>query len=260
MTARGQDRPGARPYLFLLFEKDRRPAAAQIRAAVEAANLGMVSHDPTSRAPGPEQEGGGPVSHWLEVLVSGLSFDIRGLEPGPSLAPPATRHRFGDADVASLRKSEAIGIAPGPHLAGAAGSIPVLRALLQLGAGLVAQLDAVTAVVWQPAASAMGPRLFIHAIGGWLENGAFPALGLMGAVANPQGELVSDGLGFFIGQELVLDASLATDRIAGTRLLLRLVDRLVADGSLADVAIVGLAGGDSLRLVPESSTIRVLPA
>ncbi len=58
---------------------------------------------------------------------------------------------------------------------------------------------------------------------------ALLGLGLAAVVEQSGGTLVSDGLAFFTGQELVLDASLAVDRVTGTQLLLRIIDWLVEE-------------------------------
>lgn len=243
------------PCLFLLFHAGERPGADRLRRALAAQDIGQISHDPASGA-----AGRGDAAHWLEVLIDGLTFDVLGLAPGPSLAAPATRHRFGVPREMQIAEMEAVGVTPGPHLAGAGGSLPVVRTLLRLGAELARQLGGAQAALWQPAGSVMGRELFVEAIDRWTGNDVFPALGLVGVAPDGEGRLASDGLAFFTGQELLLDVRLCADWVQATRLLLRLVDRLVGAPPLAAAETVALSTGDRLLLEPRGRIIGVTPA
>lgn len=249
MTGGGHCGSTAQPCLFLLFDRGTRPTPDDVRLALTNASVGTVSHDPRSN----EHDG---ARGWLELLVDGLTFDLLGLAPGPAVAAPARRHHFGLRSGAA-DQTEAIGIAPGPHLSGAANSIPVVRSLMRLAATLAGSCDGAHAAVWAPTASAMGRDLFIRFIESWLAGGPFPALGLTAVVERPGGLLGSDGLTFFTGQELVLDQPLSEDRVAGTRLLIRLIDTLVGQPALAREGKIVLAAGESLHLVPDKSLITV---
>lgn len=253
MTAGGGHEPAAQPCLFLLFPGGQRPDADAVRGALKRSASGQVSHDPRSSGRGAAETG-----DWLELLCDGLTFDLLGLAPGQSLRPGTPRHRFGLADT-QLGDVEAIGLAPGPHLVGAANAMPVVRTLLRTGAALAGQLDRTVAALWLPAASAMGRGLFVRAIDTWLAGGPFPGLGLVGVAQEQGGSLVSDGLDFFTGQELRLDAGLCADRPAATRLLLRIVDQLIEHGPLAAAATVALANGSTVRLAPQGGIVGVMP-
>src|SRR5690606_23993148 len=79
---------------------------------------------------------------WLELLASGLSFDLVGLAPAAGTALPDCRNRFGVAEEALLSTTEAISLLPGPHLAGASAMMPVVRTITGLGAILTRHLPA----------------------------------------------------------------------------------------------------------------------
>jgi hypothetical protein len=252
MTGGGQGEPTAQPCLFILFPPGRRPSAFEVRGALASAGVGQISYDPA------ESEAVVASSDWLEVVVDGLTFDLLGLSPGRGLLAPAPRHCFG-LTATSLEGCEAIGLAPGPHLAGAANAMPVVRTLLRLASALASQWDAALGTLWRPADSAMRRDLFVTVIDGWLAGSAFPALGLTGVAERRGGLLASDGLAFFTGQELVLDATLSADRPAATRLLVRLVDHLVDQAPLEGERRISLDGGGGLRLAGAGSVINVSP-
>lgn len=221
-----------------------------MREALARSGAGQVSHDPALG------KAAGAASDWLEVVIDGLTFDLLGLAPGRGLQARAARHRFG-LDAATLAGCQSIGLAPGPHLAGAANALPVVRTLLQLAAALTRHWGSALGTLWLPADSAMHRDLFVSAIEAWLAGGVFPALGLTGVTERPDGRLASDGLAFFTGQELVLDPALSADRIAATRLLVRLLDRLIESPPLIGETTVPLDDGQWLRLSPDGRAIAV---
>lgn len=252
MTGGGHGGPAVQPCLFLLFPEKQRPSAADVRAALLRGTAAQVSYDPA------DSEAVVVSSDWLELIVDGLTFDLLGLSPGRSLTVPEPRHWIGVSDVV-VYGSEAIGLAPGPHLAGAANAMPVVRTLLRLGAGMASQWPTALTAVWLPAGSAMRRDLFVGAVDAWLGGGPVPALLLTGVEERQGGALASDGLAFFTGQELVLDAALCFDRVEATRLLARLVDRLVHEPPLDGGLTLALGGGGRLRLESAGSVIHVSP-
>ena len=215
-------------------------------------DIGQVSHEPVP------SDAAIASSDWLEIVVDGLTFDLLGLAPGRSLLTPPPRHHFG-LSSASLAGCEAIGLAPGPHLTGAANAMPVVRTLLRLASALAWQWPAAAGALWLPAESAMRRELFLNAIDAWLAGGAFPALGLTGVTERHGEILASNGLEFFTGQELVLDETLSADRVAATRLLVRLIDRLVEQPALVGEITIPLDGDGSVRLSGAGSTIHASP-
>jgi hypothetical protein len=167
---------------------------------------------------------------WLELLREGLTFDLRGLADGPSRPIPAIAHRFDFSAAAAAGGLEALSIVPGPHLAGGERSMPVLRGMLALARDLTQHFAQLQAVFWPPSHSAIGRRYFESVITAWLDGGAFPALGLTAFDEMPDGALQSVGLGFWIGQELRIEPPLTTDKVAATRLGVRLINQLVIVG------------------------------
>lgn len=246
----GLGNPAAQSCLLLLFPRGGRPAPAEVRAALARSATGQVAFDPAESTSGAVSGG------WLEVVVDGLTFDLGGLSPGPGLLAPPPRHCFG-LTAATLAGCEAIGLAPGPHLAAAAHALPVVRTILRLSVALVSQMEAALGTVWLPAGSAIRRELFVGAVNGWLASGPFPALGLLGAAERPGGAVASDGLSFFTGQELHLDPSLVTDQVAATQLMARLVDHLLTQPALAGEARLRLEDGRNLHLMGVGPTITV---
>ncbi len=217
-----------------------------------------VSHDPAADraadAPpaGDEAVWPGQLA-WVELLRDGLTFDLSGLPPGPASAFPAVSHRFDLPALPTPDEYEAIVLRPGPHLAEGAGSMPLMRELLALGCDIVRQFDDVLAVVWAPAATAIGRRYFESVTSAWLDGGPFPALGLTAFTETADGALESVGLAFWIGQELRIEPPLSADRVAATRLAIRLVNHLVLAGGLSEDDRIIAPDGSRLVLRPSRS-------
>ena len=191
--------------------------------------------------------------HWIELLRDGLTFDLSGLAPGPASHFPDLMHRFDLPALPTAADFEAMTLRPGPHLAAGGGSLPVNRAMLALGCDLVRQLDDLVAVVWTPAGSAIGRRFFESVTSAWIEGGPFPALGLTAFVETQDGALQSVGLGFWIGQELRIEPPLSHDRVAATRLGIRIVNHLVIGGPLGSDDRIVAPDGTRLVLRPTAN-------
>jgi hypothetical protein len=249
LTGGGHEKPGAQPCLFLWFEPGGRPDAAQLKRAVASSGIGSVTFDPSERGHDAVP------SAWLEILLDGLTFDLLGIEPGGSLTPAPAKHRFGA--LPDKLQGEAIGIAPGPHLAAAANLLPVVRTILRIGGALLGALPGGLAVQWNPSSSLIGREAFLEMAGAWIAGGAFPALGLAGVVTRADGGIASDGLAFFNGHEIALDAGLCRDRVEGTRLLVRLIDRLHDARPLDGDAFLEIEGWGRLRLRGSGGGIEV---
>jgi hypothetical protein len=245
--------------LHLLFATSKRPDCDGIRdfvshhPAVELSHDSMPSAETQADAVWPGQQA------WLELLRYGLTFDVAGLAPGPMSAFPSLEHRFDLADLPQADRFEAITIAPGPHLAAAGRSLPVMKAMLALACDLTRHFDHLEAICWTPSRSAIGRRYFESVIAAWLEGGPFPALGLNAFVEADGGALASVGLDFWIGQELRIEPPLGADKVASTRLGIRIINHLVLAGGLT--AIDRITAPDGSRLVmeplPRQKIIRV---
>jgi hypothetical protein len=117
----------------------------------------------------------------------------------------------------------------------------------------VRQFDEVIAVAWGPAGAMIGRRFFESATSAWLDGGPFPALGLTAFVETPDSAIESVGLAFWIGQELRIEPPLVSDRVAATRLGIRLVNHLVLAGGLAEDDHIVAPDGTRLVLRPSRS-------
>ncbi len=239
----------AAPCLFLLFERDNRPDAARVRQAISNA-AAWVSHDPRSANSG-FAEG----ENWLELLIDGLTFDLLGLSPGPPLVTDSPRFLF-DAPE-GLDQLQAIGLAPGPHIAGASNAAPVVRSMMQLGSRVLLELGG-KAVHWLPAQSVMGCHYFVQLVDRWLTGGPFPSLGLVAIEGREGGSLKTEGLAFFTNQELLISSEIAKDPIAATRLAARLIDQLVFSQSLEGERETLAPDGSLLLLRAESAEGNIL--
>lgn len=115
--------------------------------------------------------------------------------------------------------------------------------MLALACDLLQHFEDLDAVCWGPSRSAIGRKCFQSIIGAWLDGGPFPALGLTAFAAAPDGALTSEGLAFWIGQELRIEPPISNDTVAATRLGVRLVNQLVLSGAVtADDRIIGPDG------------------
>ena len=226
--------------LAVLYAPGQRPSIDAVRLAGEASGAFAVTFDP------------GDGAEWAELLITGLTFDVAGLAPGPVEATPAIAHRFGLAADWSGQGLEAVLVRPGAHLAGAAAMLPVVRGCVALGAALATQTGA-AAIVWIPARSAMAPDYFAATIGDWLGGGAFPALGLTALVPGESG-MTSEGLAFFTGQELEVAGS---DLALAGRIAVRMVHTLVSHGRLATPTRLAGPEGEPLLAEPSGDGSRV---
>ncbi len=222
--------------ILILFPKGARPSPKEVAALLDNADSGIPAH--VTHRPDPAEG-------WLEVLASGLTFDLRGLSPSAPLPHDAMEHVYGFEEAPTLDDLEAVQLVASGHIAAGAGLQPVVRMLVNLAANLVLNLPA-TAVVWPPARTVMEPRYFSRATFNWLSGGAFPALGLTALETGANGSVTSAGLAHFIGQELQLEAREGDSRVDAVKLAIRLVDYLVQQGPLIDRQTIDLGEGPLL--------------
>ncbi len=214
--------------------------------------------DPTANEPGlPDAHNGDP--HWLELLSAGLTFDLQGLTPSGGMKLPKIEYSFDFEDIPAAVGMEALRLVPGSHLSGGERSMPVMRALFGLARDLMQHFEEAEAAVWPPSRSLIGRRFFDSTVTAWLEGGAFPALGLTAFRETDDGGLESVGLDFLIGQELLLDHSLVGDKVAATRLGIRLINQFVIMGGIREAEYVTSPDGRRLLVSPstDGTTIRV---
>ena len=239
--------------LSLLFAAGCRPEAESIRQFAESHSGFSISFDPASEgegAPSPSAESG---RHWLELLTSGLTYDLVGLAPGaPAEAPPRT-HAYGlPTDPDDEAVMEALTIRPGPHLQGGHSLLPVVRSLAALGASL-AEIEGVEAIAWHPARCRTGAAYFREAVLRWIEGGVFPSLGLTALALNPDGGMHSEGLALFTGQEVRIEPELTKERTQGAKIGVRLIDYLVETGRVEHAQRIAGPDGSPLRLEPSAN-------
>jgi hypothetical protein len=226
--------------LSLLFRKGERPEAEAIARTVETAREGglvaSVSYRPD------------PAAGWLELLASGLTFDLAGLSPlGPAPAVEVYQ-AFGFDRPCAVAELEAVQLVPSGHILSGAGLLPVMRTMMGLAANLVLHLP-VAAVHWGAAQTLMEPRYFSRLMLNWLAGGAFPSLGLTAFSRAPDGSIGTRGLAHFTGQEMQLEASLHESDSDTARLAVRVIDHLVRHGGIAQAQTIG-QGSDALLLEP----------
>lgn len=263
-TSRGawtisQSRRAQDAQLHLLFAKGKRPDRLALAEFAARWPTIAVSHDPlAAEEPAPESLWPGQ-QHWIELLCDGLTFDIAGLAPGPESAFPQIEHRFDCPEVPSSQDYEVVTLRAGPHLAAGGNAMPLMRTLLGLACRMVRHFDDLAALSWAPARSVIGRRFFESVTSAWLEGGPFPALGLTAFVDTGDGALESTGLAFWIGRELRIEPPLGSDRVAATRLGIRLVNHLVLAGEpAADERIIAPDGSPLvLRAARERALISV---
>lgn len=243
--------------LYLLFGPSSRPRRSDVLAALKGLPDIAVSHDPASSTAEPGDDAAktfGMAENWLELLISGMTFDLLGLAPGPGMVKPQIAHRIACDSDADLESMEALALVAGPHLADAANSLPIVRAMLKLGCGLASVLDGANTLCWSPARTAMAKSMFCGSVDRWLGGGPVPGLGLTAFRVDQDGALSSEGLDFFVDQELRLSPDLAQDRIAATRLGVRLVHEIVGTGRVDVPREFVTEAGERVWLEPQAAT------
>lgn len=233
----------------MLFAVGARPTAGEIErlltASSQPGHAARISHRP------PDDHG------WLELLASGLTYDLRGLAPGCAAPIPPLCDVYGLPQDIDKFEFEAISLAPGPHIAAGGSLMPVVRILIGVAANLALELP-ITAVCWSPAGSWMEPRYFGRIVVNWLSGGAFPALGLTCLRSRPDGVIESTGLAFFTGQELLVPERLGETKAEAVKLAGRIVDHLVRHGPLERSDTFSGPGGEQLVIERSSDGRHVL--
>ena len=228
----------------LLFAPGQRPRKDAVLALAAGDGGFSVSLDPEGDANGE--------TSWLELLSSGLTFDLQGLAPGASAPRPPMRHAYGVGEEPALLELEAITLQPGPHLAGGHAMLPVIRCLAWLTARL-AGLDGVKAVAWHPARCWSAPDAFRTGVQRWIEGGPFPAFALAALAPDLEQGLQSEGLALLIGQELRIEPQVSDDRAAQGKLAVRAMHWLVEHGPLRAVQRVASPDGETLIMEPSAN-------
>lgn len=225
--------------LLLLFSAGSRPTADDIAGILDSSESGGPAH--VSHRPNAEEG-------WLELLASGLTFDLRGLAPADPVPYGTTRYAYGFNGEPPDGDLEAVQLVAAGHVAAGSGLAPVVRTMVNLAANLVLHLPA-AAVAWEPAQTLMEPRYFTRIACNWLSGGAFPALGLTALTPVSDGSIVSTGLSHFIGQEMQLEGREGEEQAERVKLAIRLVDYFASHGPLTETQTIG-QGQDALLAEP----------
>lgn len=254
--------------LFLLFAAGKRPTRAALRDFAKAQRAVSLTYDPSEddylqivgsgEAERPVASPRASVPDvaeevWVELLREGLTFDLVGLAPGARAEFPVIEHRFDMESLPTALRFEALQLAPGQHLTGGQRSVPVLKGLIALARDITHHFDDLEAVVWPASQSAIGRRFFESVATAWLDGGPFPALGLTAFRETMDGALQSVGLAFWIGQELRIEPPLSNDKVAATRLGVRLINHLVLAGGLEKDERITAPDGRKLVLRPSGN-------
>jgi hypothetical protein len=251
--------------LILLFAAGRRPTRAALRDFSKISPAISVSYDPleattslylvdAQSSPEPSAQIS-PVARddqplWLELLCSGLGMDVIGIAPGPCVGFPEINNQFDLPQKPTVTSHDAVRLAPGQHLVAAENSPPVAKALIALARDLVHHFEDLEAVYWPASRSAIGRRFFESTTTAWLEGGPFPALGLTAFKESMDGAIQTSGLDFWIGQELRIEPPLSYDKVAATRLGVRIVNQLVLVGGLEQAERIVAPDGSRLLMRP----------
>ena len=247
------DKPMARavrpdPRFSLMFRRGQRPSAADV---VKLANSRQGTDGEAGKAPGFAVSYQPEAADWLELLAGGMTFDLAGLAPAMAAPMPVMAHFYGFTKTVAV-PAEAITLNPGDQWRDTANSLPVVRAMAGLAARL-AGLAGATGVVWHPARCAMLPDAFAAAIAGWRAGGAFPALGLTALFCDEDGAICSEGLAFFIGQELWIDPLLGKNTTVNAHIATRLINQLVGSQPIHQPFETTGPNGEQLSVVPSGN-------
>ncbi len=238
------------PAASLLFDPVERPQGSALAAHARAGAGFSITLDPA--AVDSEAAAGGHAGNWLELLANGLTFDLTGLAPGGAADTPPRGHSYGLPEGTDDYLLEAITLRPGPHLAGGATMLPVVRTLASLAAQLTV-LPGARAVAWHPARSWCAADRFCDAVLRWLDGGAFPAFALAALSPTNDGGMQSEGMALFAGQELRLEPDVAEDRAAAAKIGVRLLHWLSEHGRLTGPERINGIEGVVLRLEPSAN-------
>ena len=220
---------------------------AQIKRLVQRMEGVNVSHEPQITPPASTGY------ELLEVNMGSLTFDIIGLAPGNSVPIPAFAKNSDLNLPEHTPDAFAIWVAPGPHLSGGSYALPILRGLLLLGSKLGSGLEGLRAYGWPPSGKLTAPDIFETEAESWAMGGLFPTSILISLKREVDGGLQSNGLSIFTRQELRLEPDLVDGSDDAGRLALRLVDQLVALGTVEVVEEFAGPDGNTLRLTPSSN-------
>lgn len=237
MPDRGQLNSG----ISLIFAAGQRPTADDVDRLLATSDTSLLGARISHRAS--EAEG------WVELLASGLTFDLTGLAPASPAPIPEARHLFGVSDELVQSPIEVVSLYPGEHIAGGNAMMPVVKTMVGLVVNLAMHLMA-KAVCWHPAGTWMDPNYFARIVLNWQSGGAFPALGLTAVDQAEDGHVASQGLAYFIGQEVQVEAAPGEPASETVKLAMRVIDYMVLHGPLRSPRKLQGPAGETLMAEP----------
>ncbi|MDA7787970.1 hypothetical protein N8940_01920 [Sphingomonadaceae bacterium] len=184
----------------------------------------------------------------LELLSNGLVYELTGFDSRKPGRAKIFDFYFNSPEDPAGRTMEWLVLNAGPHPSGAENAMPVMRTMLDITRRLVTEMSGVMAVGWEPLRSIMGRDYFCKIASDWANGGPFPVLGLTGLKETDDGALRSEGLAFFTGQELLMNAEIAEDRVSAAKLAVRLINELVGKAPVTEDTVIAGLTGEPLQL------------
>lgn len=217
------------------------PASEILHRVLESSHTGLGSHALVSGASGHPEAA--HLRACFELVLDGLTFDVVEIAAGQPAPDYMTR-------LVELAEADSLVLLPGPHLAPAAHSLPVVRGQWRVAARLCDMMAEVAAVGWAPSRTALPAGAFRQTADAWTSKGVFPPQGLVTFVPALGNACQSRGLAHFTGQELRIEPELAHDRDRAIRLGLRLAETLLHRGPLTEPEQFSDPAGGAVRLEP----------
>ena len=223
-----------------MFEAGNCPGSDQVEQAIEG-------HVKVSVSNSPENQGARGYA-WLELLIEGLTFDLKGLEEPFSVNATTFQHSIDINPPERDNAYQALVLLPGPHLAGGQSQLPIFRAHMALGATIGASLPGIVGFGWPESETLISGDRFAELIDHWLQGGALPVPSLIALKDTMDGGLQSVGLSYFTGQELRIEPGQWTDPDNARRQAIRLIQQMFLSGKLEKSEQLTGPDGNPLRL------------
>lgn len=191
----------------------------------------------------------GSSSQSFALRKDGLTFVVSVSDIVPSLS--GYRPLFLTNDL--TKAVSVISVELGANIAGGEKVPPIAKALLALGTDWSTQLSAI-ATLWNPAKLVSDPGFFAESVTGYTNGGAFPSLVTVDMeYSEDDGQLSSEGLSWFAGQEIALSGE-GLDRRELTRRAVRIVHDLATNGPvLSDQTVPDIDNDKVVELTPNES-------
>ena len=244
--------------IFFVFDRGKSPDIGAIRSFVEATSDTFVSVEqlrnavtkPVLAPDDNAQDMSSLQTLSVQLLHGGLTFDLVFSPDGQSDGFRSDLANFDCDWPLEAGLGSTLQLRPGHHIGSGANSLPIMRRFMELARDFVLHFDQIAAVIWPPAKSVIGRRYFDSSISAWLERGVFPPQGLVAFREAANGEFHSQGLDYFIGQELRIAADLMDDAGFPAGLSARLVNQLILSGTTTERQDLIAPNGRRISLNP----------